>query len=229
MLSEAQRAELIDHLEKNVEWRYPLDGADQYYYNPDVFVYRKGEPVSKKFPAIQVSFERRGSSFIRGLGNVIKDYSGALVYGYGELETVMITVYTHQACKAANGYVYHGKIVADSYTRRIERYMRRYWPRMLQDMEAYIYNPMSWIIDDISQFTVGNEIQGYEMVMHISSTNKWDYNNQDLYTGVKNASGTPRTGAFEDAIVSGMDQVGYDAGLPYDKYFSVSGEMSDME
>jgi len=227
MLTETQKGALVNHLETSVEWRYPLaEGSTQFDFNKNPFVYRKGEPVNKEYPAVQISFLPRSDAPVRGLGDVIKDYSGALVYGYAELEPVIITVYTHQICEGTT-YDYHGKIVADNYIRRIERYIRRYWPKMLQDMEAYIYKPMPFTIQDISQFLQGDEKQGFELTMHLITTNKWDYTT-DLYTGVSDVAGSPYTGAFEDAVLSGQSQAEYENGEPPSVYPSVSGYMHDQ-
>ena len=226
MLTEAQKGELVSHLENNVEWRYPLaSGSTQFDFDKSPFVYRRGEPVSKEYPAIEMSFLPRSGAPIRGLGDVIKDYSGALVYGYGELEPIIVTVYTHQIC-AGSTNDYHGKIVADNYMRRIERYIRRYWPKKLQAMEAYIYKPMSFSTQDISEFLQGDEKQGFEMTMHIISTNKWDYVT-DEYTGV-DGENNPYTGTWEDAVISGQSQIEYENEEIPSIYNSVSGYMYDQ-
>ena len=135
MITEEQKGHIVARLSTDVEWRYPLVGAAQFDFDKQPMVYRRGEPVSKEYPLIEMSFLPRSDAPIRGLGDVIKDYSGALVYGYGELEPIIITAYTHQICEGVAS-AYHGKIIADEYIRRIERYIRRYWPKMLQTMEA---------------------------------------------------------------------------------------------
>lgn len=225
MLTEAQKAELVHHLETSVEWRYPIDGADALDFNPKPFTYRSGEPVSKKYPAIQISFLPRSEKIVAGLGDVIGQSSGQLIYGYGELEPITIGVYTHQVTTGTSGKPYHGKILADAYIRRIERYIRRYWPKKLQNMEAYIYKPMGFYVQDISEFLQGSEQQGFELTFHIVSTNKWDYA-EDPYTGVANASYTPTEYVFEDAVLSGQQ---YDVSKPYQVWLSVSGTMQDRE
>lgn len=227
MITEDNKATLVHHLQTSVEWRYPLAGDNQFDFDKEPMVYRRGEPVNKEYPLIEISFLPRSDAPVRSLGDVIKDYSGTLVYGYGELEPIIITAITHQICEG-NTTAFHGKRVADEWIRRIERYIRRYWPRMLQSMEAYIYKPMSFIVDDISEFLLGDEKQGFEMVMHIISTNKWDYSDTDLFTG---ATGTeePKIHIFEDAVLSGISEEEHDAGIPYDVYMSVSGYMYDQE
>lgn len=226
MITEDNKGYLVSHMQNNVEWRYPLAGGDQYDFNKTPFVYRRAEPVTKEYPAIEMAFLPRSDAPVRALGDVIKDWSGNLVYGYGELEPIIITVYTHQICQGITT-AYHGKKVADAWIRRIERYIRRYWPRMLQNMEAYIYKPMSYIVDDIGEFLQGDEKQGFEMTMHIISTNKWDYSS-DAYTGVE-GSDDPYTGVFEDATLSGQSIAEYENGQSPSIYISVSGYMEDQE
>lgn len=226
MITEDQKAQLVHHLSTNVEWRYPLTGSDPYDYNKTPMVYRRGEPINKEFPMVEMCFLPRSDAPVRSLADVIKDYSGALVYGYGELEPIIIEVHTHQICEGIT-QAYHGKIVADAWIRRIERYIRRYWPKMLQEMEAYIYKPMSFIVNDLSEFLQGDEKQGFELIMHIISTNKWDYSSDD-YTGVEGDS-LPSTGTFKDALFSGVSQTEYENGEPYSVYMSVSGYMCDQE
>lgn len=226
MITEEQKAQLVHHLATNVEWRYPLSGGTPFDFDKTPMVYRRGEPINKEYPMIEMNFLPRSDAPVRGLGDVIKDYSGALVYGYGELEPIIIEIYTHQICEGIT-QAYHGKLVADAWTRRIERYIRRYWPRMLQDMEAYIYKPLSFIVNDLNEFLQGDEKQGFELIMHIISTNKWDYSTDD-YTGVEGSS-LPFTGVFEDAVLSGISETEYQDGAPYDVYMSVSGYMYDQQ
>lgn len=228
MITEAGKGYLVSHMQNNVEWRYPITtGADQYDFDKTPFVYRRGEPVTKEYPAIEMAFLPRSDAPFRALGDVIKDWSGNLVYGYGELEPIIITVYTHQICQGITT-AYHGKRVADAWIRRIERYIRRYWPRMLQRMEAYIYKPMSFLVDDIGEFLQGDEKQGFEMTMHIVSTNKWDYS-EDFYTGSDYGVADPYTGVFEDAVLSGQSILEYNNGEQPTIYPSVSGYMEDQE
>jgi len=226
MITETQKAQLVHHLGTNVEWRYPLSGDTPYDYDKTPMVYRRGEPVDKEYPNIEMNFLPRSDAPVRALGDVIKDYSGTLVYGYGELEPIIIGVYTHQICEGST-QAYHGKVVADAWITRIERYVRRYWPRMLQDMEAYIYKPTSFIVNDLNEFLQGDEKQGFELIMHIISTNKWDYTADD-YTGVDGGN-DPYTGIWEDAVLSITSQAEYEDGQPYTVYASVSGYMEDQE
>ena len=82
-------------------------------------------------------------------------------------------------------------------------------------MEAAIYNPFSWKIQDLSQFLDGTERQGFELTMNIVSTNKWDYAIDDYQS----------TGeSFEDANLT-ISQTGYTA----TEYISVSGYMHDLD
>ena len=226
MITEEQKAQLVHHMATSVEWRYPLTGTNIYDYNKQPMVYRRGEPINKEYPLVEVCFLPRSDAPVRGLGDVIKDYSGNLVFGYGELEPIIIEVRTHQICEGSVS-AYHGKIIADEWIRRIERYIRRYWPRMLQGMEAYIYKPLSFIVNDLAEFLQGDEKQGFELIMHIISTNKWDYGIDD-YTGVRGET-TPYTGVWEDAVLSGLSETEYQDGRPYEVYMSVSGYMYDQE
>ena len=226
MLTEANKAFLINHLEKNVEWRYPLDGLDQYKFNIPPFVYRRGEPISKTYPAIEISFLPRSDVIVKGLADVVKYTTGGLVYGYGELEPIIITAYTQQMSEGSGDTVFHGKLVADAWIRRIERYVHRYWPRMLQGMEAYIYRGLPFMVEDIGVFLAGDEKQGFELTFHIISTNKWDFR-QDSYTGAKGDAEDPTAYFFEDATFSGATEQEISGGLGYTINLSISGEMHD--
>ncbi len=214
MLTEANKAVLVHDLSVNVDWRYPLSsGSSQYDFNPDsMYTYRRGEPIGKSYPALQISYPGRRPFGQQSLGNVIKDHSGCLVYGYPELEPIIITAYTHLESSGAT-QSWHGKLVADAYIRRIEKRVRRYWPRILEDAEAYIHNASSFIVEDISEFVRGNEMQGYELTVNVITTNKWDYA-KDSWDG--------ETEVFTDAVLSGAE-----SGQAYDVFMSVSGEMFD--
>ena len=222
MLTEGQKAQLVNHLQTTVEWRYPVTtGSSQFAFNPgnNLMVYRRGEPIDKTYPAVEISFLPRTDIVSDGLGHVVKDYSGALVYGFGELEPVIVTVYTHQICEGSGSYKTHGKIVADAYIRRIERYIRRYWPKLLNGMEAFLKESIPFSVQDISEFLQGTEKQGFEMTIYLVTTNKWDYADKDPYYGIAGNT-TPETGRFEDAVLSGAE---IDA--PYTTYISISGYM----
>lgn len=214
MLTETQKAQLVNNLQKTVDWKYPASGNDQYDFNPyasgTLQVYRKGEPVEKIYPSIQISFLPRMQGPIDGLAHVLKEYSGCLVFGYTELEPVVITVYAHQISEGAHNK-YHGKLIADDYIRKIENYVRRYWPRLLQPMEAYIYEANHFDVQDLTEFLQGTEKQAFELTFYLVTTNKWDY----LPDGE-----TPSSGAtFKDAVIlnSGLETM--------ETYISVSGHM----
>lgn len=221
MLTEAQKATLVHHLQTNVEWRYPLSGSNQYDFDPGtgIYVYRQFEPVPKKYPNIKIHFLRCGQPEAQGLGQVLKYVSGVIIYGQVELQPMTITVYTHQTTEGTNG-VYHGKLVADAYIRRIDRYIRRYWPKLLEDMEASIYQPMSFSKEDISIFLQGDEKQGFEMTITLETVNRWD-NLADDYTGVEGTTSEHTEYFFEDATWSGQES----GDANWMKFYSVSGQM----
>lgn len=222
MLTETQRQELVQDLYDNLDFRYPLDaGATQYDFNSGnvKFFYRSGEPVEMKYPALKVEFfPRSGRPEIAGISNVLGEASGTLIYGQGELEPVVFTVYCHQHCKGT-AQTWHGKLVSDAYIRRVEDRIRKYWPRLLWEMNgAQIKEGIGWEVQDISAFLQGTERQGQELTVYLMTTRLWDYLDSDP----QYESGL----AFEDAEVSGMDQADYDAGSDYSKYYSVSGTIN---
>jgi len=215
MLTEAQKAVLVDHLQKTVNWSYPLSGENAGDYNPGtgIYIYRAGEPVRREYPAVKIEFLPRSAMVSNSLSHVLSQYSGNLVYGYAELEPVIFTVYTHQICEGTS-YRYHGKIIADTYIRRIETYIRQYWPKKLQTYEAYIKESLPFTVTDISSFLEGTETQGFELTMHLATTNKWTYK----------IDGVADTGFFIDAT---FEQSG--AGDSVNDYLSVSGTMYSYE
>ena len=209
MLTEAQKATLVHNLQTTVTWTYPLAGDEAGDFNPTgLYIYRAGEPIERKFPAVKVEFLPRSDVIVDGLSHVLKHVSGSLVYGYAELEPVIFTVYTHQICEGTV-YKYHGKVIADAYVRRVELYIRRYWPKLLQPMEAYIKESIPFTVSDISSFLEGTETQGFEMTVHLATTNKWTWNDEEAATGV-----------FYDAHIAptGVENSN-------DEYISVSGTM----
>lgn len=220
MLTETEKAVLVQDI-IDLDWRYPLtSGSDQYDFNSSgaMFVFREGEPVSKQYPATKIRFLPRTMPVVNGLNNYwYTNDDGWPIYGYGELEPVVITTYTHQQC-VGDANTYHGKVVADSYIRKIERRIRRYWPKLLWDMDAKIKENISFVVEDIGEFIQGTEKQGFEMTLYIVSTNTWDHIPEDSdETGIK---------TFEDATVSGQDDLSYQTGQPYTKIFSISGLMT---
>ena len=218
MLTEANRMTLMQDIYEGIDFRYPLtSGASQYDFNTGNIktVFRGKEPIEMVYPAVKIDFLPKSQNLGQGLNSVYGIVSGVIVYAFGELEPVIMTVYTHQQCRGNSGDAYHGKIVADSLVRRVEKRIRRYWPALLSGMESKIHNTFPFQVYDTSTFQQGTERQSFELTFHIITTNKWD-NLVD--------PANPSTGyAFEDAIVSGNDQMSIDNGQSYTKFHTVSG------
>ncbi|NHJ40125.1 MAG: hypothetical protein FK731_08845 [Asgard group archaeon] len=214
MLTETEKAVFVHNLETSIDWRYPLtSGSDQYDFNSsgNIFMFREGEPVSKQFPAFKIRFLPRMNMVVGGMNNYwYTDNDGWPIYGHGELEPVIMTVYTHQQCQGLTN-IYHGKIVADDYIRRTERHIRRYWPKLLWEYDAKIKENISFVVEDISEFIQGTEKQGFEMTLYIVSTNTWDHKPEDA-----NAINT-----WIDATFSGAE-----VNMPDETIFSISGLMT---
>lgn len=200
----------------NIDFRYPLtSGAAQYDFNTGNVktLYRGKEPIKMVYPAIKMGFLRATQNIGQSINNIYSHTTGVNIYAFGELEPVTITAYTHQQCMGDSGTGYHGKVVADSLIRRIEKRVRRYWPALLSGMEARLFNAFPFSVYDISNFQQGTERQGFELTFHMVTTNKWD----DLIDPEYSAS------IFEDARVSGLDIPSYNAGQEYQKFHTVSG------
>lgn len=216
MLTEPQRMVLMQDLTDGIDFRYPqASGASQYDFNTGNVktVYRGQEPVSMAYPAVKVNFLRATQNMGQGINSLYTQISGVNVYAFGELEPVIITAYTHQTCMGDSGTGYHGKVVADSLIRRIEKRVRRYWPALLSGMEGSLYYSFPFSVYDVTEFQQGTRRQGFELTFHMVTTNKWD----DLI-------GTEITEyIFEDAVLSGQDQPSYEAGQDYQKFHSLSG------
>ena len=218
MLTETQRMVLMNNLYENIDFRYPLaSGSDQYDFNTGNVktVYRGREPIEMVYPAMKIDFFPKTMNMGDSIDHVYGFISGHVVYAFGELEPVTITVYAHQQCKGDSGNAYHGKMVADDYIRRTEKHIRRFWPSVLREMESTIKTSFPFVITDVSDFQMGTERQGYELTFYIITTNKWD----DLL----DPENIEEIGAFEDVVMSGIDNISYEQGLDYEKYHTLSG------
>lgn len=212
MLTETHRAVLVQDIYGSVDWRAPSEaGPQQYDFDPGtgMYVYRAGEPIIRKYPAVKIDFLPRSAVISDSLSHVIQQTSGVMVYGYGELEPIVFTVYTQQICEGTNFNI-HGKLIADEYIRKIEQRIRRFWPKILYNMNAYIYEAMPFSVADISSFFEGTEMQGFELTAHLVTTNKWTFEDQPSGDRI-----------FEDAAISGVVDTNY-----METYISVSGEMT---
>ena len=216
LLTEPQKMVLMQDLNNGIDFRYPqTSGAAQYDFNTGNIktIYRGKQPVEMVYPAVKVNFLRATQNMGQGLNSLYTQISGVNVYAFGELEPVIITAYTHQMCMGDSGTGYHGKVVADSLIRRIEKRVRRYWPALLSGMEGRLYNSFPFTVYDVSDFQQGTERQGFELTFHMVTTNKWD----DLI-------GTEISEyIFEDAVLSGQDVPSYEAGQEYQKFHTLSG------
>lgn len=214
MLTEANRMTLMQDIYENIDFRYPLaSGASQYDFNISgtSTVYRGKEPVEMVYPAVKIEFLPKSQNLGQGINSVYSNFSGVLVFAFGELEPVIMTVYAHQQCRGNSGGAYHGKIVADSLIRRIEKRVRKYWPALLSGMETRLYNPFPFQVYDTTDFQQGTERQSFELTFHIITTNKWDnlIDSEVLTTGY----------VFEDAVLSGQ----VSGQIDYQKFHTVSG------
>lgn len=218
MLTEANRMTLMQDIYENIDFRYPLaSGSSQYDFNTSgtKTVFRGREPFEMVYPAVKIDFLPKSQNLGQGINSVYSDFSGVLVFAFGELEPVIMTVYTHQQCRGNSGDAYHGKIIADSLTRRIEKRIRRNWPALLSGMESRIHNSFPFQVFDTTSFQQGTERQSFELTFHIITTNKWDnlIDPAVLTTGY----------VFTDAVLSGNDQTSYENGQSYTKFHTVSG------
>ena len=123
MLTETQKMQLTADLITNVSYSYNSED-----FNPSIYVFRKGEPVSKKYPAVMIDFLPVAGQQVGGMNNLVSTIQGKLMYGYGELEPIIISVFTDQKCEGTSN-AYHGRIIADTYIRRIEERIRREFRR----------------------------------------------------------------------------------------------------
>ena len=218
MLTEANRMTLMQDIYENIDFRYPLSsGASQYDFNSGntKTVFRGKEPIEMVYPAVKIDFLPKSQNLGQGINSVYSVLSGVIVYAFGELEPVVMTVYTHQQCRGNSGDAYHGKIIADSLVRRVEKRIRKYWPALLSGMEARVHNTFPFQVYDTSKFQQGTERQSFELTFHMITTNKWDnlIDSDILTTGH----------VFTDAVLSGNDQTSIDNGQDYTKFHTVSG------
>lgn len=219
MLTETNKMVLMNDLYEKIDFRYPLtSGSYQYDFNTPNHrtVYRGKEPLRMVYPAIKVDFLPVTNFVAGGLNHVYSEVSGTIIYAHGQIESVIVTAYAHQQCSGASGRGYHGKPIVDDLIRRSKLRIRKYWPAILQEMEASLKSSLGFQIIDITDLQQGTERQAFEMTFYIATTEKWDLlidssDTGDIY--------------FTDAIVSGIDQASYDAGLDYDKYYTVSGNI----
>jgi len=218
LLTEANRMTLMQDIYENIDFRYPLaSGSSQYDFNSGNVktVFRGKEPFQMVYPAVKIEFLPKSQNLGQGMNSVYKDHSGLLVYAFGELEPVIMTVYTHQQCRGNSGDAYHGKIIADSLIRRIEKRVKRYWPSILADMESRLYQKFPFQVYDTTDFQQGTERQSFELTFHMVTTNKWD----NLIDPTTESTGY----VFTDVIVSGQDIPSYNSGVSYQKFHTVSG------
>jgi hypothetical protein len=216
LLNITQRQELLQDLYENIDFRYPLSsGSFQYDFNSGNIktVFMGKEPVRMVYPAVKVDFHPVISQEYRGMNSVYSEVSGTIVYAQADLEPVTISVYLHQSCSGIQRG-YHGKPIADDFIRRIKNRVRKYWPSILQGMEASLKPGLGYPVTDISNVQQGTERQAYEMNFYVVSTDKWD---------LLLDSGDTTDIVFTDAVVSGLDQAAFDAGYPYSKYHTISG------
>ena len=210
MLTDAEKMELAADLE-NVDYSYPLGSED---YTPTPQIFRKGEFVLEKLPAISLDCEPADEIVVGAMNNVTEVKNGKLLFGEGQLNMMHIAVRVNQKCKGTN--TYHGRLVADAYNRRIKKRIRRYWPKILWDMGAQIKWNMGFSRTNLNAWLPTN-LQGYGTQFYIISRNEWNYlpdDTEEITVGP----------VFNDARIysSGQDN-------EIDRYFSVTGDLKITE
>lgn len=173
MLKEANRMELMQSIIENINFKYPGDTED---FDPDMFIIRALEFSDFRYPAIVIDFLPTSQSERAGMNDLLAARSDkSSLYGNRELEAVTIQVYAKKQCEADSGQKYHGRLVADAWLRRIQDYIRRYWPKILAQWGASIKRSLKIQKSDLSVFAEATDSHAYQLSFYISTLETWDY------------------------------------------------------
>lgn len=173
MLKESQRKELMHSIIENVNFKYPSDTED---YDPNVFITRALEFTDFKYPALVIDFLPTNQSERSGINDLMVVRSGKKpLFGNREMEAVTIQFYAKKHCKAASGNNYHGRLVSDAWMRRTQKYIRRYWPKILAEWGATLKKSLKFQKSDLSVFAGGTDSHAFQLSFYISTLEYWDY------------------------------------------------------
>ena len=166
MLTETERATLVDSIKDNVVFTY----GD---YEPDVEVMRFREGFKRHTPNVKLEFLPANRSKFRSIGNAIGIASGSFVeYGFCQLEYVAFKCYCdefHDDKKVS------GRILAEHMLQQIRKYVLVYWNPILRNMAACIDSFEEFAIRDVTAYQrkFATKVVVYEMEIYLRTQFRW--------------------------------------------------------
>ena len=172
MLTETEKARLIDDINENVTWTYGT-------FEPDVKVYRFGEGFKRKLPTVMIEFLPANRSKFRSVGNAIGIATGDYVeYGFCQLEYVAFKCYCgefHDDKKIS------GRILAEHLLQQIRKHVLVKWNYILRNMGACIDKFEEFAIRDVTAYQrkYATKTLVYEMEIYLRTQFRWSVTPED--------------------------------------------------
>jgi hypothetical protein len=175
MLTETEKAILVDDIKTNVTWTLGT-------FEPDVKVYRFGEGFKRELPTVMLEFLPANRSKFRSVGNAIGIASGDYVeYGFCQLEYVAFKCYCgeyHDDKKIS------GRILAEHLLQKIRAHVLVNWNYLLRRMGACIDKFEEFSIKDVTAYQrkFATKVVVYELEMYLRTQFRWRMTPDDYVT-----------------------------------------------
>ena len=166
MLTETERATLVDSIKDNVTFTYGT-------FEPDVEVMRFGEGFKRHTPNIKIEFLPANRSKFRSVGNAIGIASGEFVeYGFCQLEYVAFKCYCNEF---ENNKEISGRLLSEHFLQQIRKHVLAKWNVILRQFGACIDNFEDFAIRDVTgyQRQYATKTVVYEMEIYLRTQFRW--------------------------------------------------------
>ncbi len=166
MLTETERATLVDDIKDNVTFTY---GS----FIPDVEVIRFKEGFKRHTPNVKIEFLPANRSKFRSMGNAIGIAKGVYVeYGFCQLEYVAFKCYCdefHDDKKVS------GRLLAEHLLQQIRKHVLVYWNTILNRFGACIDDFEEFAIRDVTSYQrkYATKVIVYELEMYLRTQFRW--------------------------------------------------------
>lgn len=169
MLTEINRKDLIEDLQKNINFSYGQ-------YNPDINVFRSGEGFDRKNPYILVEFLPANRKKFRSISDVIgkaTEHGQYKQYGYCQIELCSIYCYCGEFVKERS---INGRIFTNELATNILKYIMRNWETVLWKMYASFDRSEDIVIRDVSTYNpeTGTMVYCYSIDLYLRTQFRWD-------------------------------------------------------
>lgn len=169
MLTETQRATILDDLKDNITFEYDS-------WDPDVQIYRYKEGFDRELPYVMVDFLPTSRVKFRSISNAIGKATPLgkyIQYGYCEIEDVNIKCFAGEFHKDKT---INGRLIASYIAETIKAHIFKYWDFILKPMRASVDFYENIVVRDVTAYErrYGTKVYCYEIDIYLRTQQRWN-------------------------------------------------------